>query len=620
MNINYKIFLVIVLGLTHFVHAQENNNIYYDANWEETIKEKAHFYRPMPLKEKEDLVLIKDYYINGNIQMEGWAKKDDERVFEGTIKWYYENGKLSSIKNYLEGKLNGDYITYYTNGNKKYIKTYINGSIDGEVVEYHENGTEHIKGSYKKGKPYQGKFRFKRRQAYVISSYIEGKKQGKEIAYDATNRIIAEGVYADGKKTEGTFAKVERFSGVWGIKIVNLKQGQEEGKQTYYNENLSKVIGYYSIKNGKKVGERLAYNNKGELEYKMIYKAGQPYDGTFIDEDGNIQSYKEGKLHGKQVKVKKYSEREQILYYENGILTAQEYNFFTIEGETALKGEYKNGAYYNGYFIKDEKELFLVDYYIKGKKKYQYSKEKLFDDEDYMNPTLSVKSVYKNGEIYDGLSYEMDKQSLKIKKLKKGKQEGVTFWIFAMHYANNITVENTDIGFVITEGRAPDLKIVYDKESLSILDKEKVVISKDIESQSLSNESIVYYLDDTVIKTQAFGAQNDVLELKESNDVYRSSILFNLFTPLFRKKSDIEKYIMDIETLFENEEASMNFTSEQVISFLRYNEKGTPIQGILIEESGKKYTGKVYKEEKLIDTLKDLTAEEIKEHFKNIFK
>jgi len=568
---------------------------------------------------QDSLVLIKDYYINGNLQMEGWTKKDDERKYVGEIKWYYSNGELSIIKNYLDEKLNGKQIYFYNNGNKESETNYIKGTKEGENIEYNKNGEISIKGIYKKGRPYSGKFRFKRRNVYVISNYVEGEKQGKETGFNNANQIITEGIYVDGKKTEGTFIWLEMFRNNRCIKLTNFKQGEEEGKQMYYNDDFSKIIGYYTIENGKKEGESLAYNEEGALAYKMLYKAGEPYDGTFIDENKNIQSYKEGKLHGKQVVNKKYSQEKGTLYYDNGLLIEQEYNSFAIEGEEELRGVYKNGMPYNGYFVRNENEIFLVDYYKKGKKKYQYSKGELFDD-NYENPFLSVKSTYKNGEIYDGVSYSMEeKQTLKIRTLKKGKQQSLTIWVFAMHYANSITIENTDFGFVMTEGRAPDLKLIYDKKSLSIKDKEEVIVNRALLDNSFSNETVVYYLDGDVLKTHAFGEHNTILELKASNNTYRGSLLFNLFTPLFRKKNDIEKYLENIEALFKGFE-DVSFNEDQAISFLRYNEEGQPVEGMLVEKTAENYMGKLYKEEKLIDTLQAVTIEKLRARFKTEFE
>jgi len=56
---------------------------------------------------------------------------------------YYANGKIRSVKNYLNGKLHGPYITYDDRGKKKYRDNFKNGSLFGEY-EIWEGGKKYI--------------------------------------------------------------------------------------------------------------------------------------------------------------------------------------------------------------------------------------------------------------------------------------------------------------------------------------------------------------------------------------------------------------------------------------------------------------------------------------------
>ena len=46
--------------------------------------------------------MIKDYYINGALQMEGTAVDDtpNQEVFEGKVTWYFPDGKVEMVSNF----------------------------------------------------------------------------------------------------------------------------------------------------------------------------------------------------------------------------------------------------------------------------------------------------------------------------------------------------------------------------------------------------------------------------------------------------------------------------------------------------------------------------------------
>ena len=60
--------------------------------------------------------------------------------YSGLVSNYYENGKLGSKLNLINGKFNGLEVGYYENGNIKGKINYMNNVIHGEYEEYFENG------------------------------------------------------------------------------------------------------------------------------------------------------------------------------------------------------------------------------------------------------------------------------------------------------------------------------------------------------------------------------------------------------------------------------------------------------------------------------------------------
>ncbi len=55
----------------------------------------------------------------------------------------YDNGQISSITTYENGKINGVFIQFYENGNLRCEGTYKNCKRDGFFRSFHENGQLH---------------------------------------------------------------------------------------------------------------------------------------------------------------------------------------------------------------------------------------------------------------------------------------------------------------------------------------------------------------------------------------------------------------------------------------------------------------------------------------------
>lgn len=132
------------------VSAQET--IWFDAEWNETSKEKANFYRPKPAKIKKGYWVI-DYYKNGKIKREGYAKhpKKKRAGFDGLVIEYYPNGKTALKLNYKDGTLHGLFKEYFDSGELRKQTRYRNGKRDGTWKEFHKNGKIKTKGKYKNG-------------------------------------------------------------------------------------------------------------------------------------------------------------------------------------------------------------------------------------------------------------------------------------------------------------------------------------------------------------------------------------------------------------------------------------------------------------------------------------
>lgn len=320
------------------------------------------------------------------------------------------------------------------------------------------------------------------------------------------------------------------------------------------------------------------------------------------EENGNISSYQNGKLHGKQVKKEGYSGKAETSYYNNGEILKKEYNYFLIDKNDTKypAGIYKNGKPYQGYFPVDLKEILLVDYYENGKKKFQYSKENVFS---YKNAILSVKSTYKKDQIYDGVCYEIDRKHLVIDHLKKGNLIKQVYWVFAVNYANAFTITYNSSGYVITERRESEAKIVFDNGKLSFLSNGKEILYIQRTRNTLKNKDVVFYEENNILKKKI----RDKCQLSVKVDDYYQYVnnkLFNIFAEL----QYLKNYDINMNAIIED---FMYHKSEDVFAEISYNNEGEPFRGILVSQKDKEYVGKIYKDGKLLKTLNKVSKDSL---------
>jgi len=88
-----------------------------------------------------------EWYEDGSNFSEG-NYKDGEK--EGLWIYWYENGSKLSEGNYKDGKKEGLWIEWYENGDKKSEGNYKDGKAEGFWISWYEN--EHFEGNYKDGK------------------------------------------------------------------------------------------------------------------------------------------------------------------------------------------------------------------------------------------------------------------------------------------------------------------------------------------------------------------------------------------------------------------------------------------------------------------------------------
>ncbi|HHC79550.1 MAG TPA: toxin-antitoxin system YwqK family antitoxin [Flavobacteriia bacterium] len=172
---NY-IFSYVFIFIFSITAMAQKDTIWYDANWNNTIKDQASYYRT-PIQKKGNGYLLTDYYISGNKQMVAFSLEPNEKHFHGNIIYYFENGNIWQEAEYKDGVLHGIRKRNYESGKVKNVRTNVDGKIHGKWTEYYENG-----------------------QIKEMGNYQEDEREGLWKEYYKSGKLKAQGNYKDGKK------------------------------------------------------------------------------------------------------------------------------------------------------------------------------------------------------------------------------------------------------------------------------------------------------------------------------------------------------------------------------------------------------------------------------------
>lgn len=448
-----KFSTLIILFTTVFSYSQNMEPLYFDADWKNTTKENASFYRMQPLKKSGNLVLVEDFYINNTPQFQGYAFQDNEDNYVGDVVWFDENGFDASFYQFYNFSGVSNLTYYYPNGKKLKTIQYKNGRKDGETILYHEDGSVLMKGKYEGGKPVNGDFEhvlnwddyrlnkadneaqreepIRMTEAMIIRDgtgktknrqiirkkifWANSKQLAQEIWYDITNENTEPFKQINYDKSGKVLQTInEKDFEQYGREIANgtvydyyfqnkfavalksktsYKNGQKNGEEIQYFPN-GKVLKMVKYSEGEAQGDQIEYNSDGSIKAKRIYKNGQPFEGNFDERFASDlfinQNYKNGQKDG-----------ETIVKEESGTVVA--------------KGIYKDGKPFKGTFvIKNEEEqnelINVTDYKKNGVQKiFNYYLDDPIKTYTVVNDAKNGETVfYDNREITGKLEYKND--------------------------------------------------------------------------------------------------------------------------------------------------------------------------------------------------------------------
>jgi Phospholipase/Carboxylesterase/MORN repeat variant len=112
----------------------------------------------------DKLYYVRDYYPDGQIQMEGTYSSFDKNIKEeslmcnyrtntkeGEFKVWYKSGQIESKSNFLNGLSHGLQEYWYSNGQRESTENYRNGQEDGNITCWDTSGTVEGQWTYNHG-------------------------------------------------------------------------------------------------------------------------------------------------------------------------------------------------------------------------------------------------------------------------------------------------------------------------------------------------------------------------------------------------------------------------------------------------------------------------------------
>ncbi len=110
--------------------------------------------RIIQFDKNDRLFQVRDYYPNGQIQMEGTYSSFDKHIKEeslwcnyrtntkeGEFKTWYKNGQIERKANYLNGLRHGLHEYWYSNGERESAQNYLNGQKNGNCTWWNSDGS-----------------------------------------------------------------------------------------------------------------------------------------------------------------------------------------------------------------------------------------------------------------------------------------------------------------------------------------------------------------------------------------------------------------------------------------------------------------------------------------------
>ena len=277
----HEVFKSILLAIFTFLvtsstFCQDTITKYIDNNDNETTAARAAYKRK--IYRNGEIWIVKDYFLDGNLQMIGEYTSNNLKSKNGNFIYYHQNGQKDAEGKYVKNERSGDWFYWYDNGQQKKVLSYDEtGLLSGASREYYPSGKLKFEGSYALDK-FDGvcKWYFENGAPSSIEKYNVGELQSIQFYNE------------DGTEMEGVF-KAEVAA-------------EYEGGSKAFNAFLASEIQYPRLAMKKKiegvVKVQFVVNKNGDVEKVRILNSVHP----LLDEEAlrvvrSLKAWKPAKAH-----------------------------------------------------------------------------------------------------------------------------------------------------------------------------------------------------------------------------------------------------------------------------------------------------------------------------------
>lgn len=383
-----RIILFLAVALSSFATAQER--IYIDLYGNPVEKEKAELYRI--ISQKNGLYHIKDYYLDGTLQMDAFSKKDnisELEDIEGKYTFYHKNGKIETIGEIRNGKKVKEAKGFDETGRMTYHeKIDKDGLSDIKYIAYQNEYNESDYMLLVNKDETSTRIIYDKDITKIRYEVFHQDEKSVTKYYDLKGKLIGTLIYDDDHTPKGT--EVTYYYQPMRVKsITKYDDGRIASQETYYPNGKifskeEKNVVFYD-NSGKKMGE---------LEYKEDEDGLKNYhQGTFfeLNEKGILSEkteYKLGFLVSSSEFYDNGVEKSKIKYDLDQL--PERVTFYSSDGKEKSFLNYVEGQPYQGIFYNDLQKNDAHTMYENGKMTSQVNYDQ--------NRVLRYKKTLKNSE------------------------------------------------------------------------------------------------------------------------------------------------------------------------------------------------------------------------------
>ena len=195
-----SLFIIFFIG-SNISFGKDTITVYYDSDWEKVRSIKKAVYYRKAFKDTQGQYIVKDYFLNGDLQMSGTYITKKFEIKNGTFIYYYDNGQKKSEYNYVKNKRYGDCATWFDSGQIASKSSYDANGKTGKWIEWFKDGgtdnEEHFLNDLKHGEctyyHYSGKIsaiEYYTNGKFIRSRYFD--EQGSELPENLSKEVDPE--------------------------------------------------------------------------------------------------------------------------------------------------------------------------------------------------------------------------------------------------------------------------------------------------------------------------------------------------------------------------------------------------------------------------------------------